>query len=221
MHDRSISGFAAEKRNERRIRVEREISMKRAAEIKRDTRETKISVKLDIDGTGKSSIDTGIDFLNHMLELFSKHSKIDTKIKAVGDLKVDHHHTVEDLGISLGKAFKDALGDKVGIKRYGFSILPMDESLAEVALDISGRPYLVYDVEYGKKKIVDFDPQLIEEFFYAFTVNAGVTAHIRLLAGKNVHHMFEAVFKAFAKAIRMAAEFDAREKGVPSTKGVL
>lgn len=195
--------------------------MKRTAQIKRNTKETQIAVKLNLDGTGKGAVSTGIEFMDHMLQLFARHGKIDLALKAKGDLGVDYHHTVEDLGIALGTALKNALGNKSGIRRYGFSLLPMDEALAQVALDISGRPYLVYDVEYGKKKIVNFDPQLIEEFFYAFVINAGVTMHINLLAGKNVHHIFEAVFKGFAKAVEMAISIDKREKGIPSTKGIL
>jgi len=195
--------------------------VKRTAQLKRNTKETQIAVKLNLDGTGKSSVSTGIEFMDHMLQLFARHGKIDLVLKAKGDLGVDYHHTVEDLGIALGTAVKDALGTKAGIRRYGLSLLPMDEALAQVALDISGRPYLVYNVEYGKKKIVNFDPQLIEEFFYAFAINAGVTMHVKLLAGKNVHHIFEAVFKGFAKAVEMAVAVDKREKGIPSTKGVL
>lgn len=195
--------------------------MKRTAQLKRNTKETQIAVTLNLDGTGKSSVSTGIEFMDHMLQLFARHGKIDLDLKAKGDLGVDYHHTVEDLGIALGTTLKNALGDKAGIKRYGLSLLPMDEALAQIALDISGRPYLVYDVEYGKKKIINFDPQLIEEFFYAFAVNAGVTLHIKLVAGKNVHHIFEAVFKGFAKAVEMAVAIDKREKGIPSTKGVL
>lgn len=195
--------------------------MKRTAQIKRNTKETQIAVKLNLDGAGKCAVSTGIEFMDHMLQLFARHGKIDLELKAKGDLGVDYHHTVEDLGIALGTALKNALGNKAGIRRYGLSLLPMDEALAQVALDISGRPYLVYDVEYGKKKIVNFDPQLIEEFFYAFAINAGVTLHINLLAGKNVHHIFEAVFKGFAKAVEMAVAIDKREKGIPSTKGVL
>jgi imidazoleglycerol-phosphate dehydratase len=195
--------------------------VKRTAQLKRNTKETQIAVTLNLDGTGKSSVSTGIEFMDHMLQLFARHGKIDLDLKAKGDLGVDYHHTVEDLGIALGTTLKNALGDKAGIKRYGLSLLPMDEALAQIALDISGRPYLVYDVEYGKKKIINFDPQLIEEFFYAFAVNAGVTLHIKLVAGKNVHHIFEAVFKGFAKAVEMAVAIDKREKGIPSTKGVL
>ncbi|MDP8262100.1 MAG: imidazoleglycerol-phosphate dehydratase HisB [Candidatus Ancaeobacter aquaticus] len=195
--------------------------MKRSAQLKRDTRETKIDIKINIDGVGKSSINTGIEFFDHMLELFSRHSKIDLTIRAKGDLGVDHHHTIEDVGITLGKALKKALGTKAGIRRYGHCMLPMDESLVSVALDISNRPFLVYGVDYGKKKIRNFDPQLIEEFLYAFVINSGITLHVSLLYGKNVHHIFEAVFKGLAKAVEMAVGIDKREKGVPSTKGLL
>ncbi|HRZ86953.1 MAG TPA: imidazoleglycerol-phosphate dehydratase HisB [bacterium] len=195
--------------------------MKRTASMKRHTKETQIDLSVNLDGTGKATVSTGIEFFDHMLELFAKHAKVDLTLRARGDLKVDYHHTVEDTGIALGTVLKEALGSKAGIRRYGFCLLPMDEALAQVALDLSGRPYLKYDVEYGRKKIVDFDPQLVEEFFYALAVNGGITLHISSLAGKNVHHIFEAVFKGFAKSFEMAVAIDAREKGIPSTKGVL
>jgi len=195
--------------------------VKRTASMKRHTKETQIDLSVNLDGTGKATVSTGIEFFDHMLELFAKHAKVDLTLRARGDLKVDYHHTVEDTGIALGTVLKEALGSKAGIRRYGFCLLPMDEALAQVALDLSGRPYLKYDVEYGRKKIVDFDPQLVEEFFYALAVNGGITLHISSLAGKNVHHIFEAVFKGFAKSFEMAVAIDAREKGIPSTKGVL
>lgn len=193
----------------------------RLSEIKRATFETDISVSLDLDGTGKSEIDTGIGFLDHMLTLFSKHGIIDLKVKAVGDTKVDFHHCVEDIGIVIGKCISEALSNKNGLKRYGTSFLPMDESLALVSVDISGRPFLVYDCQLKTQKVGEFDTELVEEFFRAVAFNAGITLHIKLIHGSNSHHIIEAIFKAFGRAVREAASYDERVEGIMSTKGVL
>lgn len=195
--------------------------MKRNANIVRNTRETRIALKLNLDGSGKSSISTGVRFLDHMLDLLARHSLVDLTIKARGDIDVDYHHLVEDLGIALGDAFRKALGNKKGIRRYGFWILPMDETLARVALDFSGRPYLVYRVRVRKAKIRDFNISLIREFMQGFANSAQCNLHIELLYGEEPHHVVEAVFKGLAKAIDVAKQRDGRIKGVPSTKGVL
>lgn len=193
----------------------------RTAKISRKTNETDITVELSLDGAGKYSINTGIGFLNHMLELFSKHSLIDLVIDAKGDLGVDEHHTIEDIGICLGQAIKKALGDKKGIRRYGF-LLPMDESLAQVAIDLGGRPYLVWNVKFKREKIGDMPTELFEDFFNAIAENLGANLHINLKYGRNEHHMAEAVFKAFARAMRGACDEDLRTKNIlPSTKGLL
>jgi imidazoleglycerol-phosphate dehydratase len=194
---------------------------KRTSAIKRKTGETNISLSLNIDGKGKSSIKTGIPFFDHMLTLFAKHGLFDLKLAAKGDIKVDYHHTVEDAGICLGQAFKEALGDKKGIVRYGESKVPMDEALAEVIIDISGRPHLTYNVPFEKTKFIDFDVEVVREFFEAFVLNAGITVHINMLRGRNMHHVIEAIFKAFAVTLSKACAIDPRKKGVPSTKGVL
>jgi imidazoleglycerol-phosphate dehydratase len=194
---------------------------KRKAEIKRVTGETNIALSLNIDGQGKGKIKTGVPFLSHMLELFAKHGVFDLKLSAKGDIEVDYHHTVEDIGICLGLAFKKALGKKTGINRYGEAKVPMDESLAEVIIDISGRPHLTYNVRMSKKKFVDFDVEVVKEFFEAFTLNAGVTMHVNLIRGQNMHHIIESIFKAFAVALSKACEISPRKKGTPSTKGVL
>jgi imidazoleglycerol-phosphate dehydratase len=194
----------------------------RKGELKRKTAETDIELSLTLDGTGKSSIDTGCGFLDHMLTLFASHGRFDLNVSCKGDTNVDFHHSVEDVGICLGKAFSDAIGDCKGIKRYGNMILPMDESLVLCALDVSGRAYLNYDVSIAAEKIGDFDTELIEEFFYAFVRNSGVTLHIKRLDGRNAHHIAEAAFKAFARALRQAVEIDMQSKDeIPSTKGVL
>ena len=194
----------------------------RKGELKRKTAETDIELSLTLDGTGKSSIDTGCGFLDHMLTLFASHGRFDLNVSCKGDTNVDFHHSVEDVGICLGKAFSDAIGDCKGIKRYGNMILPMDESLVLCALDVSGRAYLNYDVSIAAEKIGDFDTELIEEFFYAFVRNSGVTLHIKWLDGRNAHHIAEAAFKAFARALRQAVEIDMQSKDeIPSTKGVL
>ena len=194
----------------------------RKGEIKRKTAETDIELSLALDGTGKSNIYTGCGFLDHMLTLFAAHGRFDLNVSCKGDTNVDFHHSVEDVGICLGKAFSDAIGDCKGIKRYGNMILPMDESLVLCALDVSGRAYLNYDVSITAEKIGDFDTELIEEFFFALVRNSGVTLHIKQLDGKNAHHIAEAAFKAFARALRQAVEIDIQSKDeIPSTKGVL
>lgn len=194
---------------------------KRTAEITRETRETKISVALNLDGSGRSRISTGIPFLNHMLELLAKHACIDLTVRARGDLAADYHHTVEDIGLTLGEAFDQALGRREAIMRYGWSVLPMDDALARVAVDLGGRPYLVYEVQTRRRKIRDFDLGLIREFFRAFTVQARINLHIRLMYGEEPHHAYESIFKAVARALRAAVEHDPRIRGVPSSKGRL
>lgn len=194
---------------------------KRIAKIERNTAETQIQVELNLDGDGKYEINTGIGFLDHMLKLFSKHSLIDLKIQAKGDLSVDEHHTVEDVGICLGQAIKQALGDKKGIKRYGF-LLPMDESLAQVAMDLGGRSCLALKYEPSREYVGDLPTELIEDFFAAFSENLGCNLHIEIKYGRNEHHKIEAIFKAFAKTMKMAIENDPRMKNMlPSTKGKL
>ena len=194
---------------------------KRCAMIERKTAETLVTVKLDLDGEGKSEIATGIGFLDHMLTLLAKHGFMDLTVKAKGDLEVDSHHTVEDIGIVLGEALKEALGDKAGIHRYGSSFIPMDETLAQVCLDFSGRPFLAFGAEIPKIKLGSYETEMTEEFFRAVAMNCGLTLHIRVLYGSNVHHIIEAIFKAFARAVAEAAAVDSRVKGVMSSKGVL
>ena len=194
----------------------------RATEIKRKTGETDISLELNLDGTGKSECRTGCGFLDHMLTLFAKHGRFDLNISCQGDTYVDDHHSVEDIGIVLGQAFYEALGDKGGICRYGDMMLPMDETLMLCAVDISGRPYLGYKVEIPSARVGDFDTELAEEFWLAFVRRAGMTLHLQMLAGKNSHHIIEGAFKAAARAIRMAVAIDEKAAGkIPSTKGVL
>ena len=195
--------------------------MKREAEITRDTRETHIEVRLNIDGTGRSKIKTGVGFLDHMLELFAKHGFFDLTVTATGDLHVDDHHTVEDVGICLGEAFIRAVGDKVGICRFGNSVVPMYEALARVDLDLCGRPYFHYDTPLGSGKVGTFDVELVEEFFHGFANHSGTTLHINVPSGTNRHHVIEAIFKAVAKALDSATGIDKRVSGVLSTKGAL
>ncbi len=195
--------------------------MERSASIKRATRETDISVTLNLDGTGKSKIATGIGFFDHMLEGFSRHGFFDVTCQVKGDLHVDGHHTVEDTGIVLGTAIKEALGDKRGIRRYGSFLLPMDDALALCAVDLCGRPYFAFDGDFQAQTVGEFDTELVREFFYAVSYSAAMNLHIRLLAGTNAHHMIEAVFKAFAKALDMASAIDPRVTDVLSTKGSL
>ena len=193
----------------------------RRAEIERKTAETQISIKLNLDGEGKCDIATGIGFLDHMLTLLAKHSFMDLTVKAKGDLEVDSHHTVEDIGIVLGEALREALGDKAGIHRYGNCFIPMDETLAQACLDFSGRPFLVFGAEIPKIQLGNYDAEMTEEFFRAVAMHCGLTLHIRVLYGSNVHHIIEAIFKAFARAVAEAAAVDPRVKGVMSSKGVL
>jgi imidazoleglycerol-phosphate dehydratase len=193
----------------------------RTATIKRQTAETDISASLNIDGTGKSEIATGIGFFDHMLVLLTKHGFFDLQLTTEGDLAVDGHHTVEDTGIVLGQALKKALGDKSGIKRYGTAFVPMDEALAMVSLDISGRPFLVFDVAIPAERIGNFDSELTEEFLRALSIHAGLTLHVRVLSGKNSHHIVEAIFKALGRALDEATAKDDRIVGVMSTKGML
>lgn len=193
----------------------------RTGEINRNTTETSVYVKWDLDGTGKSEINTGIPFMDHMLTLFARHGGFDLTVQAQGDLDVDCHHTMEDIGLTMGHALTQALGMKEGIRRYGSFLLPMDESLALVALDLSGRPFLVYDVVPPSERIRDLDTALFKEFFTALSVKGGVTLHIRMLSSGEVHHVFESIFKGFARALAEAVSIDERVQGVPSTKGVL
>jgi imidazoleglycerol-phosphate dehydratase len=193
----------------------------RIAERKRQTRETSIELSLNLDGSGKADLATGVPFLEHMLELFTRHGFFDLKVKASGDLPVDAHHLVEDLGLVLGEAFFEGLGEKQGIRRYGMSLLPMDEALVMVAVDLSGRPLLAFDLPLGAARLGNFETELVEEFMRAFTSKAQCTLHIRLQAGKNTHHIIEAAFKGFGRALAEAVSFDGRVDGVLSTKGVL
>ena len=194
----------------------------RQSEIKRKTAETDIAIKLDIDGSGQGTISTGVGFLDHMLTLFSRHGRFDLDVTCKGDTYVDDHHSVEDIGIALGQAFREALGDKRGICRYGDIILPMDEALVLVSVDISGRGMLCYRAAFRTEKIGTFDTQLVEEFFIAFATNAGITLHIKQLDGRNSHHIAEGMFKAVGRALRKAVDEDPAAKGqIPSTKGVL
>ena len=193
----------------------------RTAEVERKTKETQIKIAVNLDGTGKGKTVTGIGFFDHMLDHLSTHSLCDVDITCKGDLQVDAHHTVEDVGIALGQAIAQALGDKRGVTRYGSAIVPMDESLVLVALDISGRGSLKYDLDLKKEMIGTFDSELVPEFFKSVARNAGLTLHIKQLGGKNAHHMVEAAFKAFARALRQAVSIDERVSGIPSTKGTL
>ena len=195
--------------------------MGRRATIERRTKETDIRVVLDLDGSGQYQVETPIGFLTHMVEQLAKHGLFDLRVKAEGDTHIDGHHTTEDLAIALGQAFATALGDKVGIRRYGSATLPMDEACVTCALDLSGRPYFVWAMELPKAKIGDFDSELAEVFFEAFARGAQCNLHMRQLAGDNLHHVIEISFKAFARALRQATEIDARVVGVPSTKGTL
>ncbi|MBQ8946866.1 MAG: imidazoleglycerol-phosphate dehydratase HisB [Lachnospiraceae bacterium] len=195
--------------------------MERTSEINRKTKETDISVRLSIDGSGKSSIDTGIGFFDHMLEGFAKHGFFDLDCKVDGDLRVDGHHSVEDTGIVIGNAIKEAVGDKAGIRRYGHFILPMDDALVLVAVDLCGRPYFSFDAQFDVPMIGELDTQLIREFFYAVSYSAEMNLHIKVLDGINGHHIAEAMFKSFAKALDMATSYDERIEGILSTKGTL
>ena len=194
----------------------------RTAAIRRDTKETRIEAVVDLDGTGEADVSTGVPFLEHMLDQIARHGLVDLKVRAEGDLEIDAHHTVEDTGIVLGQAVAEALGDKRGILRYGHAYVPLDEALSRVVLDFSGRPGLHYRVEYPRARIGDFDVDLVREFFQGFVNAARATAHVDSLCGSNAHHIAETVFKAFGRALRMAAARDERLPGaIPSTKGVL
>ena len=195
--------------------------MNRVAAVNRETAETKIALQLNLDGTGKSAIDSGIGFFDHMLNLMTVHGQLDLELRCDGDLEVDGHHSVEDIGIALGDAFKEAISDKKGICRYGTFYLPMDESLAFVTLDISGRPFLVYDGGEMSPMVGGFDTELTEEFLRAFAMHAGITLHVKVLYGTNTHHKIEAIFKALGHALRIAVSQDPKVTGVPSTKGML
>ena len=194
----------------------------RHAEVTRNTLETRISLKIDLDGTGKASLDTGVPFLDHMLEQVARHGMIDLHVSAKGDLHIDAHHTVEDIGITVGQAFAQAVGDKKGLRRYGHSYVPLDEALSRVVVDLSGRPGMEFNVEFRRARIGEFDVDLINEFFQGFVNHAMVTLHVDNLSGRNAHHQAETIFKAFGRALRMAAEPDPRAAGtIPSTKGSL
>jgi imidazoleglycerol-phosphate dehydratase len=194
----------------------------RAASVTRNTTETKISVSLDLDGTGKYSVSTGIGFLDHMLEQLSRHSLIDLTVKAEGDLHIDYHHTTEDTGIAIGEAFRKALGDRKGINRYGHMYIPMDETLTRVALDLSNRPYLIWKVDFTRDKLGEMDTELFKEWFQAFAQAAGCTLHVETLYGTNNHHIVETCYKGLARALKIAIAADPRQgDAIPSTKGVL
>ena len=193
----------------------------RCAEVSRRTGETDINISLDLDGQGTSNLDTGMGFFEHMLNLYTTHGQFNLKVECSGDLFVDGHHSVEDIGIALGQAFTKAMGDKVGIKRYGTAFVPMDEALIMVSLDLSGRAFLNYEVLVKAQMIGDYDTELTEEFLRAFAFNAGITLHVKMMAGSNSHHIVEGVFKALARALREALTIDERIQGVMSTKGML
>ncbi len=193
----------------------------RRSSLARKTRETDIQIELNLDGSGVYEVATGIPFFDHMLESFTKHAAFDMRLRAKGDLEVDWHHTVEDVGIALGQALRQALGDARGIRRYGFFVLPMAESRVDVSLDVSNRAYLVYEVEVANDRVRDFDVSLVEDFLYAFSQNAGIDLHVELRYGKSPHHIVEAIFKGLARALRVAVELDPRISDVPSVKGVL
>lgn len=196
--------------------------MTRAATITRNTSETQITIRLDLDGTGQAHVATGIGFLDHMLTAFARHSLVDLTIDATGDLHIDAHHTTEDVGIVLGQALTQAVGDKCGIVRYGHAVVPMDEALVDAAIDLSGRPFIAWSATFARDKLGTFDTELFEEFFRAFAMNGLLTLHVSQRAGTNAHHVAEACFKAVARALRMAVTLDPRAAGViPSTKGVL
>ena len=195
--------------------------MTRQAKVTRNTKETQISVSLNLDGSGKSKLATGVPFLDHMLDQVARHGVFDLEVKAAGDLHIDAHHTVEDIGITLGQAFAKAIGDKQGVRRYGHAYVPLDEALSRVVVDLSGRPGLALKIDFVRARIGEFDVDLVHEFFQGFINHALVTLHVDNLKGDNAHHQAETVFKAFGRALRMAVELDPRVKGVPSTKGSL
>ena len=194
---------------------------KRVGSRRRKTKETDIEIEINLDGSGSYEINTGVPFMDHMLAQVARHGLFDMKVSAKGDTEIDGHHTVEDVGISLGEAVKQALGDGKGIRRFGAASVPLNEALSSVSLDVSGRPFLVYDIKLSKDKVGDFDTELAEEFFRAFVASAGITLHIRLISGTNLHHVLESIFKSFARALDHATQLDERVKDIPSTKGVL
>ena len=193
----------------------------RTSSIERNTKETKIALSLNLDGSGEGVIDTGIGFFNHMLELLKKHALIDLSVKALGDIEVDYHHTVEDVGLVFGKALNEALGDRVGLVRYGFASIPMDEALCETSLDLGGRPFVVMQCAMKHMMVKDFEVKLVEEFFRAVSVESRANIHLRQIYGDEAHHVCEGLFKSFARALRAAKAIDPNEKGVPSSKGVI
>ncbi|MEW5952691.1 MAG: imidazoleglycerol-phosphate dehydratase HisB [Bacillota bacterium] len=193
----------------------------RVGEVKRSTSETGIDLSINLDGSGTSQVDSGVPFLNHMLDLLARHALVDLTLRAEGDTEVDDHHTVEDIGICLGHSIKQALGDKKGVARYGHAVVPMDEALVLVAIDLSGRSCLAYEVNLTSPRVGSFDTELVEEFLRALVTNSGLTMHVKMLAGKNVHHIIEAIFKGLGRALRAACALDPRETGIPSTKGML
>jgi len=193
----------------------------RTAEIERNTKETQIKLSLNLDGSGEGVVDTGIGFFDHMLELFKKHAMVDLSVKATGDLDVDYHHTVEDVGLVLGKAIDQALGERKGITRYGFASIPMDEALCETSVDLGGRPFVVFSSAMKHAQVRDFEVKLLEEFFRAVSVEARANLHLREIYGDEAHHVCEGIFKSFARALRQAVKIDPNEKGVPSSKGVI
>jgi imidazoleglycerol-phosphate dehydratase len=195
--------------------------MARQAQVNRDTQDTQISVKLNLDGSGSAKLASGIPFLDHMLDQIARHGLVDLEVKAKGDLHIDAHHTVEDIGITLGQAFAKAIGDKKGVRRYGHAYVPLDEALSRVVIDLSGRPGLEMSGKFTRARVGDFDVDLVREFFQGFVNHALVTLHLDNLKGVNAHHQVETLFKAFGRALRMAVELDPRVKGVPSTKGKL
>lgn len=195
--------------------------MSRSTLVERKTNETSVKINLNLDGTGIHNVDTGVGFFDHMLAQLSAHGLIDLDVAATGDIHVDFHHTVEDVGIALGQGLREALGDMQGITRYGAATVPMDEALAQAVVDLSGRSHLVYDDTLDGGKVGEMDVELIREFFEAFVRNSNVTMHVRVLSGRNAHHVIEAIFKAVARALRVAAESDPRREGIPSTKGTL
>ena len=197
------------------------MTYKRAAKVERITNETKVWVEIDLDGEGKAEIDTGVPFMDHMLDLFTKHGLFNASIKAKGDTYIDDHHTTEDIGIVLGQAVKEALGDKKGIKRYGNAFVPMDDALAQVVIDISNRPHLEFRAQFPTQKVGNFDTELVHEFLWKFALEARMNVHVIVHYGANTHHIIEAIFKALARAIDDAITKDDRVKGVPSTKGLL
>ena len=199
----------------------RKASTGRIGTVARTTKETSIQLKLAVDGTGRAQVDTGVPFLDHMLDLFARHGLFDLTVKATGDLAVDFHHTVEDVGLALGQALRESLGDKTGIRRFGEATVPLDEALVQSVVDLSGRPFFAYEVRLKQAKIGNFDVELIHDFLLALVNQAGMNLHVRMLSGRNPHHVIEAAFKGFARALDAATQRDPRVRGVPSTKGTL